>query len=228
MGFVPEKDLKSGNLWLEYGNKYETGPLEDFHVWMDLSRQERFSGVLYQSSCSVSGWADLRPDTWVHLGYSVGDRPPHHDRVWRGGVGWRRRDIHRGGSMRLNYGKRNGGDYRSVFLQQGFRPTPPFGVNLSLEHSQIRYPAVSDPEDYVRSQLILSLNYDLTPERGLGGRLVARSEGENQLFGHGGTTNFYLTYRQAVRRGTDLFVILGDPNASTTQTRLAMKAVQVF
>jgi len=35
----------------------------------------------------------------------------------------------------------------------------------------------------------------------------------------------YLTYRQQVRRGTDIFLIFGDPNASSTQTRFAVKVM---
>lgn len=50
----------------------------------------------------------------------------------------------------------------------------------------------------------------------------------NQL-GFGGevetTRNLYLTYLQRVRRGFDLYIIYGLPNANRTQNRLAIKIV---
>ena len=57
---------------------------------------------------------------------------------------------------------------------------------------------------------MLSGNYDITCERGYGFRLVAQDD----------RYNFYASYRQAVRQGMDLFLILGDPNARTTRARL--------
>ena len=59
---------------------------------------------------------------------------------------------------------------------------------------------------------------DLTDEKSLGSRLLTGDLG----------TNFYMSYRQAVRAGTDLFVILGDPNADHTESRLAVKTKWVY
>jgi len=58
----------------------------------------------------------------------------------------------------------------------------------------------------------------LTPEKTIGGRLVAGDEG----------TNLYVSYRQAVRRGADVFVVLGDPNADSTVSRISWKIKWVY
>ena len=66
-----------------------------------------------------------------------------------------------------------------------------------------------------RIQHVLQLNYDITPERGLGGRFVYRDA----------NLNAFLTYRQAVRKGMDAFIIVGDPNADRMQKRVVGKLV---
>jgi hypothetical protein len=43
-----------------------------------------------------------------------------------------------------------------------------------------------------------------------------------------GDTNAFATYRLSGRRGTEWFVILGDPSASRTVARLAFKVVVPF
>ena len=43
-----------------------------------------------------------------------------------------------------------------------------------------------------------------------------------------GGLNAYVAYRQKVRRGTDLYLILGDPNADKTTARIAIKGVRTF
>ncbi|MFM7320412.1 MAG: hypothetical protein ACKO5K_02670, partial [Armatimonadota bacterium] len=41
-------------------------------------------------------------------------------------------------------------------------------------------------------------------------------------------TNFYAAYGHRTRGGTDWFVVLGDPNASSTRTRLTVKFLRPF
>jgi hypothetical protein len=43
-----------------------------------------------------------------------------------------------------------------------------------------------------------------------------------------GSTNFYLSYRQRVRKGMDLLLVAGDPNADEWVSRLAVKALWCF
>jgi hypothetical protein len=61
----------------------------------------------------------------------------------------------------------------------------------------------------------MSVNYDITPEKGLGSRFVYRD----------GKFNAFVTYRQAVRKGVDAFIIVGDPNAEKMQKRAVAKVI---
>jgi hypothetical protein len=65
---------------------------------------------------------------------------------------------------------------------------------------------------------VLTHSYDLSDERTLSGRMVMRD----------GNTNFYLAYRQRVRKGTDVLIVVGDPNADEWVSRLAVKAMWCY
>jgi hypothetical protein len=64
-------------------------------------------------------------------------------------------------------------------------------------------------------QEILTFNYELTPTRAFGGRLVVQN----------GHVNFYLSYRNAGLAGTDTYIVLGDPNAERFASQVLVKWV---
>ena len=62
-------------------------------------------------------------------------------------------------------------------------------------------------------QHVVWLNFNVTPERSLGGRLVVR----------GGEWNGYFAFRQGVREGVDVYLIGGDPNSESFRRRGLVK-----
>lgn len=78
-------------------------------------------------------------------------------------------------------------------------------------------------------QLVPNGVYDFTPERSLVFRWVKGSvpkPGEPQTLLP--TDNFYLGFRQFSRKGWDIYLLLGDPNACHTQMKAMVKVKQVF
>lgn len=67
----------------------------------------------------------------------------------------------------------------------------------------------------VSQQHTVTMGYELSPTRSFGGRMVV----------NGADTNWYLSYRNAGGKGTDFYVILGDPNTSKFQQKLQLKWV---
>ena len=67
-------------------------------------------------------------------------------------------------------------------------------------------------------QVRATLQYDISPERAITGRVVRTDD----------DVNAYGTYRQVVRSGVDLFLIVGDPSAPTWRRRIAVKAIMVL
>ena len=66
----------------------------------------------------------------------------------------------------------------------------------------------------------MTASYDLTSEKSIAARLIA-GEGGLSLYG---------AYRQVVRRGTDAYLIVGDPDPTNRGfvTRVAAKLIHVF
>ncbi|MEQ1933425.1 MAG: hypothetical protein ABL962_06045, partial [Fimbriimonadaceae bacterium] len=67
-------------------------------------------------------------------------------------------------------------------------------------------------------QNILTVAYEISPTRSCGGRVVTGNA----------DTNWYLSFRDAGKKGTEWFVILGDPNSRKFRRMLQVKAVFAF
>jgi hypothetical protein len=131
--------------------------------------------------------------------------------------GWRSNDTFRRGNLALVRGVRTGGDYSYVSLTQRFRPREALSLSVAGEYSSLAPPS---PDAFHGYQTVLTASYDLTPEKSIAARLIARDAG----------VSAYLAYRQVVRRGTDVYVIVGDPDPERTgfTRRLAVKLSRVF
>jgi hypothetical protein len=127
----------------------------------------------------------------------------------------------------LTYGLSLGGGVSNRFRQWGLnlttgtqahKPYTAFGPTISLRFLKKLDVAVSTFfQNYqgVSQQHILTFNYEMSPFRSWGGRLVIQDA----------NTNFYLSYRNAGRGGLDTYFILGDPNARRFAQRVMMKWV---
>jgi hypothetical protein len=67
-------------------------------------------------------------------------------------------------------------------------------------------------------QHVTTLNYELSPTRSFGGRIVNQNA----------DTNAYLFYRNSGGKGTEYYFILGDPNARKTVRSVQLKVVFAF
>ncbi len=214
-GYVPENDLQGPDLELGMYRRLDKGTIEGFRWELDLNHFQRHDGSLFHRDFSFDADIDLRNGTGWDVGYFETERPPYHDRVFMFGRRWNRDSLYKAGRVGVSFGKRAGVDYRLLTFSQGIRLTEKFGVLVSSQMGRVpQTPGVA----FNTQQHIVSLNYDLTNERGFGGRFVKGQDG----------TNFYLSYRQTMRKGMDAFIILGDPNGLSFEPRLAVKVVQVF
>lgn len=64
-------------------------------------------------------------------------------------------------------------------------------------------------------QHIVTMNYEFSPTRSLGGRLVI----------HNSSVNAYLSLRRSGEKGTEFYFIIGDPNAERFRKQIAIKVV---
>lgn len=216
LGFAPEVDLQGWSGSVSVPRRFQTGRTLSSNTWVGFDLIDRTDGSRYHHDLGVGHGVSYRDGWNWSISWSHSDRPPYLDQVWRGSVGWNTDELNRGGGLSVRRGRLADANYLSASIWQGFRLNSSWTWSAGYEMRRSDYPSPQADEWLQRATL--SFNYDISSEHTLGGRLLAGTPG----------TNFFLTYRQAVRQGTDLFVILGDPNAQNTEVRLALKAKSTY
>ena len=215
-GFAPDTDLEGVSAGINLYDSFQNRRTEAHGYWLNLGSFDRTDGTRYHNDMSLGYWIDYRDGTSWNLHWSYSDRPPNLDRTCGVSLGWNSKKLHQGGSIGLTWGELGGADYLYYSVEQGFKFSDKLRLQAGYELRESDYPDDADDERIRRTTI--AFNYDFTSEKTLGGRLLTGNPG----------TNLYLSYRQVVRRGTDLFIILGDPNADQTESRLAVKTKWVY
>jgi hypothetical protein len=221
LAFVPERGWRGIDLQTYYFDRPQGGTLLWWAMRIGGRIRRLYQGGTLDEGVSIgSEWLYRNHMAWgVELNYLR--RPPHIDRTLGVLVRWNTLDLYRNGFLYALTGEQNGGRSLYITLEQKLELAPRLRLGIQLEQLHIDYP--DTPDDDRSRQAIITLNYEITPERVLGGRwVVNRIESGGEV---STTHNFYLTYMQRVRRGLDIYLIYGLPNANRTQNRLAIKFV---
>ena len=197
---------------VELWDNPQVGPISNWYASLYYSTADHLDGSRFQKLINPSASIYWRRGRYVNLGYSDYERDQYHDQVWNVGFGWKQNDLYRCGGIGLSFGNRVGGDYRYASLSQGLHLSDHLSAQLWTEYSKIGAPS---PSAGTYRQTVVSAIYDITPERGVVGRLVRRE----------GKSNAYFAYRQKVRAGMDAYLIYGDPNAEETQDTVLLKLI---
>jgi hypothetical protein len=217
LAYVPEKGIHGVDGWLDYGREIKSGPLLSWSTYLNWNYTNHIGGGLFDRSLEPGFDVNLRNGMSWGGSYLVRDRPPFHDGVAGLHFGWNVRDLYRRGDVRLRFGRQAGGDYRFLSVGQGFKISEPLSFRLSAELLRLNFDDPAQKDDR-QDQIVLTGLYDLSAERGISLRAIRRTSG----------FNFYAAYRQELRRGADVFFIIGDPNADKFRARLALKMVNTY
>lgn len=221
LAFVPERGWRGTEITTYYTDRPEGGAFLYWAIRVSGKSRRLYEGGVLDEGVSIGSEGLLRNYMSVGVQFDYLRRPPNIDRTVALVVRWNTLDLYRNGTLYAITGEQNGGRSFYIALNQKLELAPRLRLGIDLEQLHIDYP--DTPDDDRSRQAIITLNYEITPERAIGGRLVVNrieSGGEVST-----TRNFYLTYLQRVRRGFDLYVIYGLPNASRTQNRFAIKIV---
>jgi hypothetical protein len=214
-GYVPETDIRKLGVSLDENRSYDQGALQS--IWRGVWGNTGESGAGSRRTIGAGQDFHWRNGTSLWLGGSGGVRDGlDTSGYWIGGC-WTRNDRYRRGDWGFSWGETLGYSSNYVSLSQAFQLSRRWYGEVRLERvdsAELDNDGNIVPPETKR-QLVLTHTYDLSDERTLSGRLVKLSEG----------TNFYLAYRQRVRKGTDLLIVVGDPNADEWASRLALKAI---
>jgi hypothetical protein len=225
IGFIPESGMRGIRVNLSTYDQPKSKGVERWDMDAEMSyrlRTELLSPEdtwLFDRGIGLRGRTELSSGFGFRVGFNIYERPPYKDIFADLGMDWNRQSLYSMGSANVSFGRRGGGDYFFLSINQGARFFSKIGIITSLAYSLMK-----GPEGESRLiQAIGTFGYDISPERGISGRILY-NPGE----GVGGLPNFYFSYRQSLRRGLDLYLIVGDPNANSIRYRVAIKALYVF
>ena len=220
-GILPDPDRTGWGGSLRYGDEYDKGRIRGWSIESNAYDLNLHSGDLLRRV------ADLSAEAWTlksYLGMDLqqstrreaspaddGSFVFYHDRLCSLWYGWNQQDSYRRGSIGTSFGRRAGGTSMYVRVRQRMKLASAFSLDISQEFLRLTGPLARNEQ-----QSIVGVNYDLSNERSLSARLLARERKTNLTFG----------YRQAVRNGTDVYILFGDPNAEGTVSRVILKLIR--
>jgi hypothetical protein len=220
-GIVPDPDLKGWDYNLNYYDEYDKGYIRGWNVSMTGLDWHLHSGDLLNREIGISSeiWS---LNSIYHIDVSKNSRRDEfpvdsgsftvfQDLLYTLGYGWNQQDMYRRGWGDVSIGNRAGGKSFHTDLQQAFKIGRGFHSNISVEYLKMTGPFARRDR-----QTVASLSYDITRERSVSSRLVELN----------GTVNLTLGYRQAVRKGQDIYILFGEPNADRTVNRVIVKLIR--
>ncbi len=208
-GYIPYTGYKGLTMVEDWSANWRKGPLRstDFGFvpiqWWQNNGQQYFRGI--QGFYSV----DTRSDWHIEMDYTDMKFMNESDKT----LGM---NIVSGASNR----------FHQVGIQMstgelGSLKTTSFGPIFALrvfKKLDISYGGYIQNRNGLVQQHILTMNYELSPTRSFGGRIVTQNS----------DTNAYFFYHNSGGKGTEFYLILGDPNARRTVKSLQAKWVFSF
>lgn len=157
-----------------------------------------------QGNLNVS--LDTKSDYQIGLGLSGGKFDDSNDLLYTASFGGNVSNRFRQWNLQFTTGKQADRPYTSIGPAFSYR----FFKKLDLAVGSFiqNYEGVSQ-------QTIVTFNYEINPFQSWGGRVVVQDN----------DTNFYVSYHNSGRKGTDSYFILGDPNSKRFVKRLTLKFV---
>ena len=215
LGLVGDTDIRSSQISLNTYDELSSGKITEWYTGLSLEKADRMDGSPFTNGLGLYADIRFRDGTGAYLNAGISRRNAYRDRTISGGYSWGGRDLYRNGGINLGIGRRANGAYLYWSASQGWQISDRLSLQGSYEYAHIKEPS---PEAFRSRQLITSVVYDFSNERTLVGRLVTS----------GGKSNIYLAYRQRVRRGTDVYLIFGDPNADATRNSVTLKLIRTL
>jgi hypothetical protein len=209
LGFAPERDYKGPSLFYQFQTPIAKGPLSEWGFGMNALDYQFFDGGHYRNQVNPTAGVVFRDGTAIDVLADWEDFMGEKDHLY--GVTLRRPRGNPYNNWRLDYqfGELAGEPYRSLSVGRAWRPVKDFQIVANYQ----------TVDHFDRSdQLITGLNYDMGHDQSISGRIVKRD----------GDWNAYFAFRRSGNRGTEYFLILGDPNAATFQRSLILKVVVPF
>lgn len=208
-GYVPFTDERGAFVNFGYGGPWRSGPIRQFNSGINLYRYVHTDGRFFNDGITL--YMNLRTVKQLSLfaSYSNDRFEQNHDHLYDITFRYPALNKFKNVSIDFAWGTQDGSPYTALGPAINWRFKKRLTVNAASQIVNL---------NGSQHQHVLSINYDLSKDRAIGGRLVRRN----------GLMNWYLSYRRSGYGGTEYFIIWGDPNADTFKNRLVFKVVRQF
>lgn len=244
LAYIPEVGYRRLQTEMGEGWQVKRGPLRRWSVYARGNQTFYWNGGLWHRDIGSNAGFRFRNDTMFNLGVDVTDRhdastraaaeaaPFYHDRIINVNFGWKQSDIYKRGSFFVRGGTQAGGQYRLMNLSQGFQLTDKMSGSAEVTHVKLDGTLVH----LNTTRGIVNALYEFSAERSIAVRWILGSQKlgyrgtETDPFSPGDSSlrNAFVAYRQELRKGADIFVLLGDPNVAGIRSQLAVKYVRTL
>ncbi|MBI4664415.1 MAG: hypothetical protein HY735_36935 [Verrucomicrobia bacterium] len=209
-GFIPFTDFQGHFSWLRYQNEWREGAVRRL-IWLALfNTEDRFDGSRFRRQPSLLLNLETRGDYGIGLRWEGGEFEQFQDNVFGLSLRAKVSDKFHNYGVGLQFGRQKGEELIFVTPSISWR----FGERFSLGAASSILSHIES-----RQQHILTVNYDLTKAKSIGGRVVVQND----------HTSAFLSFRRSGYSGMDYYVIVGDPNPAKKFTaELFVKVVKPF
>jgi hypothetical protein len=209
LGFAPEVDYKGPSAFVEWSKPMTHGAVRQVSIaggWVDY---DRYNGGHYRDA--IDGEANVLLSNGLGIGLSshFEDFLGTKDHLYGASFRMPSGNPYRYYAAGVQWGRLEKHDFKGITFAAAYRPIEK--IQLTASYQIVDH---FEHEDLG----ILGMNYDLGKDTYLSGRLVKRSDD------WGG----YLSLRRSGNRGSEYFLILGDPNAQTFRSSLILKVIYPF
>jgi hypothetical protein len=208
LGLIPLVDLKGEGFNVGQTNQYDKGRLE--YATLNLSAntyRHETSGFLQDDINAMGSWS-MRSGWGYSLTADWNKFYPYIDNTVTAAVSWGQKTLFRQGSLSAQIGNEEDLPYRYITLGQGVLVSKLLSLNAMLAYESLG--------GQVNTQTILTGTYRLNSQETIGGRIVQQN----------GDIDVFLSYSRRLRHGTDIFILVGDPNSPQTRGLITVKLVR--
>jgi len=213
IGYVPELNRQGGGVEVRQSNRFDSGSLQSYNVYFQQNTWQYATGGFFHQGQYASVDLGYRSGIGIHLGENLSKRridptTLYSDHVMEVTLSWGTKTLLQSGSIEYDSGTRADQFYAFTAISQGLQVTRNLSGNIYLDELKLG--------EHVTKQAVVTGTYRLDPYRSIGGRLVSYQN----------SNNIYASYGQRMRSGTDIFIIIGDPNSVTTTSGITLKLIQ--
>lgn len=208
LGFHPFTGIRGGKFNMGRDVEWRSGLFRRLELFSSGEVSDQYDGSIFRRTMHAEGFLRTHSDYGLLFEVKSGRFEKFHDRTFSGGLWGRVSDQFTNYRVLYSWGRQAG--YPIRFLH------PRLSLKIGSLTTGIESQFLWHIE--TKRQHILTFNYDFTPALSLGGRLIWQDSNRN----------VYFALRRSGYAGTDIYIILGDPNAKKFQRRFVGKIVKAL